>query len=61
MMTRAKCDAHNDPARAWCTVALWAISMFHACAGAAALMDDPSQLRLPAGSTRSVLGEDLRV
>jgi len=38
-----------------------AMAVFHACAGAAALMDDPSQLRLPAGSTRSVLGEDLRV
>jgi len=60
MMTRAKCDAH-DPARAWCTVVLWVIAMFHACVAAGALIDEPSQLRLPAGSTRSAPSAALRV
>jgi len=61
MMTCTKRDGCNDPMQAWCAMAWLAMSMFHVTASVAAWADDPSRLRLPAGSTRSTLGVNLHV
>jgi len=54
---------YHYPMRTWCALVLLAMSsaqwVAHACL--AALVDDPSQLRLPAGTTRSKLDTNLRV